>query len=165
MIPKLDTILFATDLSEASRSAYAHAAMLADRFASRLIIAYVIEPAPPSERFLINAIIGEDRWEGLRQDKEEYIIQSIRERIGCFCREAADELPECPYRVDDIRVLSGRPAREILDCARAENADVIVVAAAAGGEASDTVPGVLIRRSDRPVYVIPAGTGGKDGAS
>ncbi|MGD8676287.1 MAG: universal stress protein [Desulfobacterales bacterium] len=70
MIPEINKILYATDLSENARFAFGFAASLAKRYNAQITILHVLEELSPITMLLIDDIVGEKRLPSLRSEKE-----------------------------------------------------------------------------------------------
>ena len=62
MLPNIETILYATDLSENSRLAFGYAASMAQRYGARLLVLHVLEPVHPNTHVLLSSSMGETEW-------------------------------------------------------------------------------------------------------
>jgi nucleotide-binding universal stress UspA family protein len=78
-IPQIRKILFTTDLSQQARHAFAHAVGLATRYGASLTILYVMEDVTPTPAQSANlqAFIGDERWQELRQAHEQEVRQIL----------------------------------------------------------------------------------------
>lgn len=106
------TVLCPVDFSELSASVLRSAAALADRLGARLTVVHVNDP------LLVNAAVAAYNMDLLgeqtRADLREFVASTI---LG-----VGGEAPE-----PTIVVVAGKPAREILNVARRERADLIVM--------------------------------------
>ena len=162
MIPELNTILYATDLSDNAVHAFSYAAALANRFGAKISILHVIEALPPSSNFLISQMLGEDKWQSIQEENVQKVRDTIAERLQAFCDRMAVELEACPFMVAETLVRQGDPAETILRLAEKTKADLIVMGTHGHGLVADATPGRtarrVVRRSKLPVLTgrLPA---------
>lgn len=158
MIPEIRKILYTTDLSENARYAFAYAASLAHRYGAGITILYVLEDLAPSRDMLVINIIGEKKWEELRDSNKQAVMETIKARLEKFCEDVSQELPECPFITDEIVVKIGNPVDEILNQADKTGCDILVMGAHGHGVLSDAMMGStsrrVLRRCKKPVLVV-----------
>lgn len=163
MLPTIQKILYATDLSETARHAAAYAAVLADRFHATLSVLYVIEDLPTTGKSLVMDYIGEDQWNELQKKKRTEYEKSLKMQIQEFCRETDEEMPECPMRVDETLIREGNPAEVIVREAPAF--DLLVIGTHGRNFMAETLLGNtarrVVRRCPVPVTVVRLPEGGE----
>jgi nucleotide-binding universal stress UspA family protein len=162
-------ILYVTDLSEAGRIAFPHAASLAHLHQAELTVLHVIEPKE-FEKYLVG-YMSKELWEQLKtRDLDEarrLLVQrkrsdaELRGNVEEFCEDCQDQRASgTPYVSYDVKVESGDPVEKILEQAHSGRYDLVVIAkhghgVVHGGLMGDTVRRVL-RRCNVPVLVVPA---------
>ena len=104
MIPEINKIFYATDLSENARYSFGYAASLANRYGAGITILHVLEDVSAYQDSLVINVIGEQTWEELRKTNEQKVLDTIKERLEKFCEDVSRELPACPFITDDIIV-------------------------------------------------------------
>ena len=158
MIPSIKKILYTTDLSENARFAFGYAASLANRYDAGITIFHVLEDISPTTGSLVINVIGEDKWEQLRAQNENEVLDTIQTRLTAFCEDVKAELPSCPFITENIRVKIGNPADEILLEVEKNGYDMVVMGAHGHGVLADTLIGSVsrrvVRRCKTPVLVI-----------
>ncbi len=158
MLPKIETILYATDMSENARHAFAYAADMADRHEARITILNVIETLTQSADVMLTDILGKKEWKKLRESNRRDLEEKIKGRLEDFCVEMGSKLNECKFLVDKVVVRHGAPFEEILKLADEIEADMIVLGTHGHGIIADALIGGttrrVVRRSKRPVLVI-----------
>jgi len=164
MKPDYKTILYATDLSENSAVALRQALILARRFEARLTILHVMPEMESSIVSYVATVIGEDRMAELELEHEKEIRETIRKKVEDFVRNEALGEKEL-NRIADIEVHHGNPAVEILKVAKQQDADLLVVGSHGKGRLEYALLGSvaekLLRRSTRPILVVPMVKSGK----
>lgn len=160
-------ILYATDLSEAGRSAFPHAASIAHSYDAELTVFHVVE-SKDFEKYLIG-YISEELWDQIKTRDLEQARQllvhrkrddaAIRSSVDQFCKDSVAEHHDEPYVTYDVVVETGDPADKIVEKAHQEGYDLVVIAKRGhgvihGGLIGDTVRRVT-RRCNVPVLVVP----------
>lgn len=145
---KYHRILVPVDFSNAGAKALGYARDLARRDSATLVLVHVVYvPLFPSSD---NATTG---TRGAYYDEMRTSATEELERLAAK-QEAAGFTCE-------IRVREGPPAREIVECARKENTDLVVIATHGRTGLKEVLLGSVahgvIQRSPVPVVVVPAG--------
>jgi nucleotide-binding universal stress UspA family protein len=158
MIPEIKKILYATDLSESSRYAFAYAASIANRYGARVTILHVMETMSHSANMQISSYIGLAEWAIIKERNKQEVMDTIKTHLENFCAEATSELPECPFITDATLVKEGDPSDVILDNAHNGDFDLVVMgthghSAFVGAMMGGTARRVL-RRCKIPVLAV-----------
>lgn len=137
-----ETILVATDGSDAANRAVTHALNLAERYESTLCAIHVVD----------TRLYGESS-----RDRVSIVVEELEGR-------GADVLEEFQERADnrgvtvETRLVSGLPFREIIGYADDVDADVVIVGyhghTHAGRDHIGSVAERVLRNADRPVFVV-----------
>jgi nucleotide-binding universal stress UspA family protein len=159
MLPKIQKILYATDLSENSKRAFGYAASLTQNFDAHMIVLHVVEPINPNTYMQISSMLGEAEWINLQMGRDSQLTEEIMTRLKRFCLDLQTDMRSFPLNEDQIMIRKGLPVDEILDLAVTENADLIVVGTHGYGMVKDALMGGTVRRLVRqrkiPVLVVP----------
>jgi len=169
-LPKVDVkkILYATDLSENARYAFAYAVSLADLYNAAITFIHVL---PEVRSRLDKSIIGyisEERWEAIKsqnvEEAKEAIIGkrrdhlAIRDALHQFSEDVKEGREGEGFVTDDIVVVRGNPVEEILKYSEEKNCDLIVMGTHGQGTLADVMMGStarrVLRRSPKPVLVV-----------
>jgi len=169
LLPKvrIKKILYATDLSENARQAFAYAVSLSNLYDAGLTILNVIEESPELDEKIIGYISAE-KWEAIKKKNEEDARQTIINKAGGkaaisaalenFCKNIQEDMVDCTFRTDDILVLRGNPVEVILEQSEEKGCDIIVMGTHGTGTFTDAVIGSTVRRvvrySKKPVFVV-----------
>jgi len=154
MIPKIKTILFATDLSKNSAYAFYYAVQMAKTDEAKIVILHAVEPLPP---MLIgfgdfSHKVAQDRWDETAQKFKER-IQNISVKVDTQLGISSVDL------ISQILIRLGPPVDEILKAADEESCDVIVLGSHGKGFLQQTFVGSVcssvLRRTRKPVLVVP----------
>lgn len=170
ILPKVDIkrILYATDLSENARHAFAYAVSLANLYGASITLLHVLEEIPELVDKGVVGYIEAERWEEIKkqhyQEAKETLTENkrdhvpIREVLSQFCRDVKSCYADYDYDTDEILVTMGHPVKEIIEQADKRNCDLIVMGTQGHGFLEDVLLGSVarrvIRRSKKPVLVI-----------
>lgn len=168
MIPEIKKILFATDLSENSRHAFAYAASEATRHGASMVLVHVVEKAPGSIHAQLEGLFGAEKWREMQEAHErtarDIIIGKrtdydiIRRALADFCADANAEDPRCSFEAQEILVVQGEVAEQILKTASDKGCDLVVLGAhkgLLGKTAVGSVAKAVLHGARVPVLVVP----------
>ena len=166
MIPKIRSVLYATDLSKNSGYAFRYAVNTARKHDAKIHILHVIEPISPQAKAHVLMFIDEKKLDQLHQDVKENLHRRIEERLKQFAERELKDDPETLKRVVGIHVVQGDPAAVILDKTDELGCDTIIMGTHGKGVISHTFLGSVsekvLRRIHKPVYIIPLPKGETD---
>jgi len=164
---EIDRILFATDLSDHSRYAFAYAVSLANLYEAQLIILHVQSDEPWLDEKLTGDE-GEKKWEEVKKqnliDAREALIgkkkqsETIRRVLNHFCDGESACFGENGFIKDEILIKSGDPADEILAQVAEKKCGLIVIGGY--GQESNKEKGIgatveqVLKRSSIPVMMV-----------
>ena len=156
MVPHIKKILFTTNLSKESRLALDYAISLAMQYGASITILHVMEESHWSTGAYVKNILGEQRWQELKETQEQQAKQIlagkqkegalIREALTEFCKEAEKDNHECEFVMDDIVVTHGNVVDEIIDIAQQRKCDLIVMGYHVRGKYGEAIHGSTTRR-------------------
>jgi len=160
MIPQINKILYATDLSKNSAYAFFYAVDMAKRHNARIVILHSVEPI----RRIYDDSGGassriEQVLERAKKQEQEVDFEEIKERLQEFCKRTETQIGSpCVELVSKILVPLGHPVEEILKSADEEGCDVIVLGTHGKGFLRQTflgsVAGSVLERTRKPVFII-----------
>jgi nucleotide-binding universal stress UspA family protein len=169
-LPKVDVkkILYATDLSESARYAFAYAVSLADLYNAAITMIHVLPEVPDILDKNIIGYISADRWEEIKSqnvdEAREALIGkrrdhlAIRDALHQFSQNVKESHAGGGFVTDDIVVVRGNPVEQILAQAEEKNCDLIVMGTHGHGTLADVMMGStarrVLRRSTKPVLVV-----------
>jgi len=158
-MPDIDHILYATDLSPNSTHALRYANKIARQNKARLTILHVVEAPSPTTYALLSSVIEHAEMKAKRDERLQFHIEQIRQRLDLLCEKECRYDPELVERVEKIEIREGFPAEEILKEAEASDCDLIVMGTHGKGALEHTFVGSVarrvLRRTSRPVLVVP----------
>ncbi len=138
-LPKVDVkkILYATDLSENARFAFAYAVSLADLYGAKITLLHVL---PEVSELMDQHVIGyidPDKWEEIKAEhfkeaKEALIGKrkghlAIKDVLHQFSEKVKEGQEGEGFITDDIIVERGNPVKQILKHAEERSCDLIVM--------------------------------------
>ncbi|MFC1816063.1 universal stress protein [Thermodesulfobacteriota bacterium] len=169
-LPKVEIkkILYATDLSEGARYAFAYAVSLANTYNAAITILHVLFEIQNLD-WMMAAHIGHEDWLKIKErtynEAREALINKKRENIAIeevlhkFSKNAKAENESLSFITDEIIIKNGNPEDHILEQADLRNCDIIVMGSHGQGALADAVIGStarrVVRRSQKPVFVVP----------
>jgi nucleotide-binding universal stress UspA family protein len=168
MIPPIKKILFTTDLSKQTRYAFDYAISLANRYGASITILYVMEEFSPSQSANLQAFIGDERWDELRQTHEQEVRQiligkknegrMIHEALGDMVASTQKDSKTPGVTADEIVVTQGDPVDCILQEVEARACDLIVMGYHPRGRLEEAIIGSVsrsvLRRCKVPVLLV-----------
>jgi len=153
MIPKINRILYGTDLSKNSSYAFFYAIDMARRHEAEIVILHAIEPLPKEVEFV-------GVLERVESREREEMVEQVRGLLQEFCEKAEAHIGSpCVALVTKFLVPRGHPPEEILNAAEKEGCDIIVLGSHGKGFLAHTflgsVSSSVLHRTRKPVLVIP----------
>ncbi len=169
-LPKVEVkkILYATDLSENARYAFAYAVSLAGLYKASVTMVHVLPEVPALLDQSVIGYISEERWQEIKSQqmdeaKEALIGKkrghlAIKEALHQFSEDVKQQQAGDGFTTDDIIVQRGNPVEEIIKSAEESNCDLIVMGTHGHSTLEDVMLGStarrVIRRSKVPVLVV-----------
>ncbi|MEW6673404.1 MAG: universal stress protein [Thermodesulfobacteriota bacterium] len=169
ILPKVEIkkILYATDLSESARHAFAYAVSLANAYGASITILHVLFNVPNVDS-IAAFYIGQDEWNKIKQrtldDARQALIGKKRENVAIkeilsrFSETVSAEAEAAAALTDEILIKKGNPEDQILQQAEERHCDLIVMGSHGHGAIAEAVIGStarkVLRRSKIPVLVV-----------
>ena len=165
MVPVVSNILYATDLSPNSAHALSHAVNMALRYKAKIIALHVIEEDPVNMAML-EGYISQAQIDEYTARRTSTSKARMKKRFSILCEENFKDPDACMRTLARTEVCKGFPAEAILEKADEFNCDVIVMGTHGKGFLRQTFLGSVakrvLRRSRKPVYIIPLPDQGGD---
>ncbi len=166
MIPQIQNILYATDLSKNSAYAFRYAVNSAQKHDAQIHILHVVETPPASAQHFLSLYMDKTKMEKLRQETMDELCQRIKNRLDEFARRELKENKETLRRVASIDVVFGDPAEEILKKAHHPGCDIVILGSHGKGLITHAFLGSVsekvLHRIRKPVFIIPIPEGETD---
>ena len=128
MMPQINHILYATDLSENSAYAFRYAINSALHHNAKISLLHVLEQLPATAGVFAETMLSQEQLQNLRNEKRTHTIAQIRRRLKIVCEKEMPDDPECQDRLASILVTEGLAADEILQKSDEMDCDAIVAA-------------------------------------
>jgi len=163
---QIKKILYATDLSETAAYAFSYAVSLANMYGAGMTILHVLAEFP-GEEFIAN-MVDSDTWNGIKmrhysEARDQLIGKkrnhvAIKEVLEAFSEEAKTDGEDQAFVTDEILIKNGDTAEIIVQTAKEQKCDLIVMGTHGHGVITDVLIGStakrVIRQSTIPVLVI-----------
>ena len=166
MIPNIQKILYATDLSPNAVYALRYAMGSALKHDAALIILHVFEKVDPAVNAWLDPYLYEERHQKI---SNEHITESkalIKKRLREIRENELNNNPEFEDMTISIEICEGFPAEEIFSSAEELNCDAIIMGTHSKGIIANTFLGStakrVLRRTRKPVFIIPLPKGETD---
>ncbi len=158
MEPKIDRILYATDLSQNAQYAFRYAVSMAEKYEAKITIVHIVERIPDSMNAYIKQVFGAEEWEQKLQENKQRMINEIKSRVEKVCNEKTGSETVCLNLVEETIVKRGVAAHEILGFARKLDSDMIILGSHGNRVVMDAFMGNTARKvvqgSPIPVLVV-----------
>ena len=169
MIPKIQKILYATDLSPNAVYALRYAINSAIKHDADIIILHVFEKVDPASNAWLDPYLSEERHQEIYNERITETKALILKRLKVIRENELKELKNSPESEDmtiSIKICEGFPAEEILSKANELNCDAIIMGTHSKGIIANTFLGStakrVLRRTRKPVFIIPLPKGETD---
>jgi nucleotide-binding universal stress UspA family protein len=170
MLKGIKTILFTSNLSETSRVAFSHVALLATQLNAKIVLLHVIEKLPDSYESRIMGLFGNEKWAEIvarhKEEAQHALIgkissrQMVRTALREFCQESGIGGDQCGVTQNEIVVLDGDVVETIIQQAAEHECNLIAMGASIGLLSGTTVGHNIksvLKRSNIPTLIIPTG--------
>jgi nucleotide-binding universal stress UspA family protein len=162
LIPAIQKILYATDLSETARHAARYACGLGEQYHAAVTLVHVIpdvvESMSAEAGVNLSDHIGKRQWRAYHEKGIPLAREAIQQRIQETSRQVKQTMPSCPITEDKVMVRIGNPAKEIVAAAEEGDFDLVILGTHGHGKLAESmmgsVAGDVIRHSRRPVMVV-----------
>ena len=159
MLPQVNDILFATDLSENADHALRHAISLAKALDAKVHVLHVTEPLSQDAIVTLNMFMQDDasRKKAIN-DRHESVRAMLKGNQQAFVQSLSAEDKEVYKSVSSVELVDGHPAEAILSRAQELGCGLIVMGTHEHGTGHTfigTVVKRVLRRSTVPTMVVP----------
>lgn len=127
MIPKIQTILYCTNLGPEAAHVFRYAISQAQHYQGNIHILHVVEPLSNFAKGLVEQYIASEKYESIHAQSRQYVLDRIKQRVNTFCEQETCTLLQGSDLIQGISVLEGQPLDTILQTAREIQADLIVL--------------------------------------
>jgi nucleotide-binding universal stress UspA family protein len=167
MVPKINRILFTSDLSENSKHAFQYASAIAGRFCASLVFLYVMEDVPMSAKaFLDDEMLEKIRKQSADSAKNKLIgkrreMTLLETELNRFCECAFEEARQAGqvHVGGEVKVVEGDVVESIISVADQMECDAIVMGSSRRGAIAEALIGSVVkgvlRQSKKLVIIAP----------
>lgn len=157
----IKNVLYATDLSQNSSSAFGYAAHVAKLTGADIHILHVLEKLSDDAAFTLQTYIQDDaQRHNILDERVEKARKRLDERQDKFWDAQSEEDKKVRAQIKSVTVCESYPAEEILVSAKNNNCDLIVMGTHERGISHTFLGSVaksVLRRSHVPTLVVPLG--------
>lgn len=162
MVPRFRKILYATDLSATARHAARYACSLGHHYGAEVTVLHVVPDAlelySADAGVSLTARAGTEQPAAWNQAEMESARAALQARIRETAERVTRQIPTCPVSPERTLVKAGDPVREIVQTARAEDFDLIVMGSHGHGPLEErfigSVASGVIHACRKPVLVV-----------
>jgi nucleotide-binding universal stress UspA family protein len=151
MIPKINKILYTTDLSQNSAYVFHYAFNSAEMHNAKIDILHVLQNVTfPSPEF--STVIDQEEEKTIR-------LEEIKKSLDDFVQQELKDNPSRINRISSIQVVEGSPTVRILQMANELKPDIVIMGTHSKGIIAQTFLGSVatnvLQRIKIPVFIIP----------
>ena len=162
MVPPIQKILYATDLSDTARHAVRYACSIGNSFGASVTLLHVIpdvlDALSREAGIDLADHMGKKAWADFHINGIEKAKETIYQRIRETSRRVSKEIPSCPLTEENVMVNVGNPVKQIVATAQEGDFDLIIMGTHGHGKMEERIIGStasdVIRLSYVPVTVI-----------
>ncbi len=159
MLPKIEDILVATDLSGNSDNALRFALGMARANKAKLHVLHVTEPLSQDAVVTMQMFMQDDasRKQAIKK-RHDSVKQMLKDNQKAFVKTLSADDKDAYASVSSVELVDGHPAEEILSRAKELNCGMIVMGTHEHGTGHTfigTVVKRVLRRSSIPTLVVP----------
>ncbi len=158
MLPKIETILYATGLGPGAPYIFRYALALARQHKAKIVAVHGMEPLSTFGKSLVEQYVSHDSSEQMHSKAQESMQAKLQARMEKMCIDECEHVQQCDNPVTAIHVLEGYPAQVIIKVANDISADLIVIGAQSHGKVSEIMMGSTARKvlhkATQPVLVV-----------
>ena len=155
----IKNVLYCTDLSQNSNTAFGYAIFMAKLTGADIHLLHVLEKLSDDAAFTIQTYVQSSE---LRHEMLELRVENARKlldkRQEAFWSAQSDEDAKLRDRIKSITVCEAYPADEILKSAKEHNCDLIIMGSHERGLAHTflgSVSKAVLRRAPVPTMIVP----------
>ncbi len=162
--PMVKKIIYASDLGIYGPYLLEHVSELAEMHNAKVIVVHAIEPLSPFADAVLEAFVPESEKQSLKTDGIENVLDSIRLRVMAAFEDDFIDYDGDRSWLEDVFVVAGKAPEVILQQAREQNADLIVIGSHGNGlhgknyTSIGSVASKVLQLSEIPVYLVPTQT-------
>ncbi|MCP3870594.1 MAG: universal stress protein [Gammaproteobacteria bacterium] len=161
MLPDINTIVYATDLSVKSAYAFRYAVYLADRTDAKIHVLHVAERLPADAMDTLEDYLDKDaNREQFLRTRLENSKKLLRKRFDSFWDSLDEHERSLKPHVASLHVVESKPAESIIAFAEETDADLIVMGTHQKGPMQAMLGSIsrrVLNMAKVPTLVVPIG--------
>lgn len=158
MLPKIQTIIYSTDLGPGASYVFRYALALARQHEAKIIAVHGLEPLSGFGQRLVEQYITRENTVERHQKALEDVKIQLKKRLEDLCAQECNNVAACETAVNSIHVIDGSPDEIILNFAREYNADLIIMGAHSHGVVGGVLMGgtarKVLHKTSQPVLLV-----------
>ncbi len=158
MLPKIETILYTSDLGPGAPYVFRYALALARQHQAKIVAVHGMEPLSAFAQSLVEQYISHASSEEMHSQARDTVKAQIKKRMEQLCTKECNNATSCENAVSSIHVVEGYPEQVILNIAKDYSADLIVMGAYNHNIISEVMMGSTTRKvlnsASQPVLVV-----------
>ena len=165
MLPKIETILYTSNLGPGAPYVFQYALALARQHQAKIVAVHAMEPLSAFAQSLVEQYISHASSEEMHGKAREAVKAGLKERIEKLCTKECDNATSCENAVSAIQVVEGYPDQVILDVAKEYSADLIIMGTYSHNIVSKVMGSTtrrVLNHASQPVLVVKVPEGYKE---
>ncbi len=146
MLPKIKTILFATNLGPEARYVFNYALSQAFQYQATIHVLHVVEPLSGFAQSLVEQSLTREKAREIQEQSKARLLEEFKSRLESFCQDGACQLDQGRELIAEVSILEGRPPEVIKKQAEALGVDLIVMGTHRRGLSSSGLIGSTARK-------------------
>ncbi|HEY5720106.1 MAG TPA: universal stress protein [Gammaproteobacteria bacterium] len=127
MLPKIQKILYASDLGDETRPVSRLAISLAQTYGASITMLHALEPVGSYGRALIETYVSSEDLEAVYADGRKRVLETMKARLEQFTKEELAGSDDLATHVSELIVEEGMPGEVIVRNAQQIGCDLIVL--------------------------------------
>lgn len=159
MLPEVKKILYSTDLSKGSATAFEHAAYLAKKTGAEIHILHVVEKLSNDAKMTLQTyVLDKNSRHDLLQERVHHAEEKMNDRQDYFWQDLHPDEIAVREQIKSIQVVEAFPAETILKVSKELEVDLIVMGTHEKGILHTFLGSVaknVLNRSRVPMLIVP----------
>ncbi|MEK7989671.1 MAG: universal stress protein [Thiotrichaceae bacterium] len=159
MLPDIQNILYATDISDNSRHVFRYALSVAKKYNAQVTLLNILEPLNTSGTALVEAYLSREGAKKIHQNMIEQARKQLQAQLETFCQAELHATTSESHLIADTLVIDGPAAQAIVKKAKETQTDLIIMGTHSLNPFSDFLIGSTAHKvtqlSPIPVLIVP----------
>jgi nucleotide-binding universal stress UspA family protein len=127
VIPKINSIVYATGLGTGAPYVFRYALSLARQYNAKIFVVCGLSPINQQAQALADTYLGDKKSQNFHEQARERVRKEVEAQVEAMCKSAIIDDPEGFEYVEKINVIMAQPDQAVMQCAQEVSADVIVM--------------------------------------